>query len=91
MAQKNTTTNFEFTEDKYKNFRFKISKFMSSSGIFPILEAQVLEPWHVRKTWKRDAKNELSSLVEMARPTHNPIKKETQNSIASNLLRTFRG
>ena len=63
MAQKNSTTNFHFSEDKYKNFRFKVSKFSSSTNTQPILEAQIIEPWHVKKVIKKDAKHNLSSLV----------------------------
>ena len=91
MAQKDSPNTFQFPSTTLKNFRFKISKFSSESSMQPILEAQVLEPWHVRKNIKRDAKHELSSLVEMARPIHYPRKRESLSQMATNLFRTLRG
>ena len=89
MAQKNNASCFEFEEGQHKNFRFKVSKFSSSTNIQPILEAQIIEPWHVKKTIRKDAKHELSSLVEMAKPVQQK-KKGEESSIAS-LMRTLRG
>jgi hypothetical protein len=91
MAQKDEPNLFEFRSHKLKNFRFKISKFSSNTGIQPILESQVIEPWHVKKIFKRNAKHELSSLVEMSRPSHNPRKKEGLGDLASDFLRKLRG
>lgn len=91
MAQKNSPSSFEFSDTKYKNFRFKISKFSSSINIQPILEAQIIEPWHAKKGFKKDAKHELSSLVEMTKPVNNHKKKEGISLLAENFMRTLRG
>ena len=49
IAQKNHPNNFLFSDYKNKNYRFKMSKYSTKSGIYPILEAEIEEPWHVKK------------------------------------------
>jgi hypothetical protein len=41
-AQKDSPSHFSFPSEKLKNFRFKMSKYSSASGIQPILEADIL-------------------------------------------------
>jgi hypothetical protein len=74
-AQKNSQQAFTFASDRLKNYRFKTSKYSSASGIQPILEVEILEPWHVRKTLQQDSKNELNNLVELMRPNQAKPKK----------------
>lgn len=45
-----------------------MSKYSSASGFHPILEVDILEPWHVRKLMQQESKNEVNNLVELMRP-----------------------
>lgn len=56
-AQKNKINEFLFHVDLFKNYRFRTSKYSSASGIQPILEVEILEPWHVRKIMQQENKN----------------------------------
>ena len=40
-----------------------MSKYSSASGLHPILEVDILEPWHVRKLMQQECKNEVNNLV----------------------------
>ncbi len=45
--------NIEYNKEnnkEIKNFTYTISSYTADSGIKPILEARVIEPWHVIKS-----------------------------------------
>lgn len=69
-----------------------MSKYSSASGIQPILEADILEPWHVRKLMTQENKNEVNNLVELMRPNQ-AQPKATQGVINTfaNILKRISG
>lgn len=63
-----------------------MSKYSSASGIQPILEADILEPWHVRKLMQQESKNEVNNLVELMRPNQ---AKPKQNAGVMDTFTSF--
>lgn len=81
LAQKDDINKFQLDEkDKmFKNFIFRMSQYSSRSGIYPVLETRIIEPWHVVKVLGAAKRDKQKVLIEMLRPTQSKPKKGFEN------------
>ena len=52
MFQRDCQLDYELANNPLKNYKLKISKHAANNGSYPVLEAKIVEPWHVRKVHK---------------------------------------
>lgn len=77
MAQKHNSEILTYPQEhnrKFKNFKFYMSQVPTTSGIYPILEAKMIEPWHIIKDQRRQSNKYYNSFSEMIN-SHNSQDK----------------
>lgn len=92
MAQKNKENVFQYDKKDIRNFKFEMSEYSGLSGMYPILEAKIIEPWTIIKDNKTKKNYYINSFSEIMKPNQIQVQESVNNgNILSNVWKGFIG